>query len=42
MNTTTKLNKVILSAAVMAAITGSVFAAGINCIVDTCCGSNGC
>lgn len=34
MNTTTKLNKVILSAAVMAAITGSVFAAGVNNTVD--------
>lgn len=31
---TTKMNKVILSAAVMAAITGSVFAAGINNTVD--------
>ena len=34
MNTTTKLNKVILSAAVMASLTGSVFAAGVNNTVD--------
>lgn len=34
MNTTTKMNKVILSAAVMTAIAGSAFAAGINNTVD--------
>lgn len=34
MNTTTKMNKVILSAAVMTAIAGSAFAAGVNNTVD--------